>query len=97
VTEERAELSSSTDRWQRADAVLWRRTLVGVVVLPPRASEPLFLSGPAAAVWARLGRPITREELHVEVTRAFRDRDTVTKEVDYTLGQLRDLGGVCRL
>jgi hypothetical protein len=98
VTNDRIGLGELTTRWHRADAALWRRTLVGVVVLPPQASEPLVLSGPAAGAWERLGRPVTREALHLDVMQAFGDHDdSVKNEIDKTLGRLSDLGGVCRL
>ena len=43
--------------WARADDVLWRATIDGVVVLVPSADEPVVLGGPAAAVWHLLEHP----------------------------------------
>ncbi len=97
MTHDRTHAGELTPRWQRAEAVLWRRTLGGFVVFPLRASAPLELSGPAAEVWQLLARPVTRDELHTEVTDAFGDGDAVTNQVDHALGQLRDIGGVCRV
>ena len=70
--------------WCRADRVLWRRTLAGVVVLPTnRATEPVALRGPAAGIWELLAQPMTAADL-------------VAGDVGGALDLLLELGALCR-
>ena len=56
----------------RHPAALWRRTLDGVVVLPPEGDEPLHVSGPGHAIWQLLAEPATLDELTADVAALFR-------------------------
>lgn len=49
--------------WERSAEVLWRRTAVGVVVLPVDGSAAVSLEGFHAALWEAMLRPMTVEAL----------------------------------
>ena len=81
------------ERWRRGPAVLWRRSLDAVLVLPPAADEPLTLAGTGAALWDLLEAPASTDELVV----ALADRygvEPATVEVDLVpaLAELEMLG-----
>ena len=49
--------------WRRRPDAGWRATPVGVVLLPAARTDPVTVTGSAAAVWDLLAEPITRAEL----------------------------------
>ena len=61
----------------RADAVLTRRLLDGVIVLAPNASEPVRVSAPGEVLWSLLDEPCAIGDLVSELHHAYlvRNRD----------------------
>jgi Coenzyme PQQ synthesis protein D (PqqD) len=91
--------SEVTVRWRRADGVLWRRTVAGVVVLPAAeaTTEPYALSGAAAGIWELLSEPKTT----ADVIAAVAEQHTVAEAavagaVNGALDALLELGALCR-
>jgi hypothetical protein len=83
--------------WCRAARVLWRRTLAGVVLLPPDGAEPVALSGPAAGIWELLARPMTETDLVAALAATYQIREErVAGEVGPALDVLMELGALCR-
>jgi Coenzyme PQQ synthesis protein D (PqqD) len=88
----------STAPWCRAERVLWRRTLGGVVVLPPQAAtEPVALRGPAASIWELLAEPMTAADLVASLATTYQvHEEHVAGEVGGALDVLLELGALCR-
>jgi hypothetical protein len=84
--------------WCRAERVLWRRTLSGVVVLPLHGTdEPVELRGPAAGIWELLAEPMTVADLVAAVAAAYGvDEQQVANDVGEALDVLSELGALCR-
>jgi len=84
--------------WCRADRVLSRRTLGGVVVLPVHGTiEPVELRGPAAGIWELLAEPMTAADLVAALAAAYGvDEEQVANDVGEALDVLLDLGALCR-
>jgi hypothetical protein len=77
----------------RSDRNLWRAGDFGVVVLGPRASQPVTLDGTGAAVWDALERPCSRAELVDLLARTYRtDPTRIADDVDRLLTELMQLG-----
>jgi hypothetical protein len=86
-----------TVAWYRAERVLWRRTLDGVVVLPADGSEPVALHGPAAGIWELLARPMTEADLVATLATTYRvHEDDVAGDIGGALDVLLELGALCR-
>jgi hypothetical protein len=84
-------------RFQRDEATLSRRTIDGVVLLAPSASEPLVLEGAAAAMWELLATPMTVAGLVRELAGTYGvDGATITDDVDRTVTTLSGAGALCR-
>ena len=84
--------------WCRAEPVLWRRTLDGVVLLEARAeAEPVVLRGPAAAIWELLAQPMDDADLVATLATSYGvDRARVAPDVAVALATLADLGALQR-
>jgi hypothetical protein len=84
--------------WCRADRVVWRRTLGGVVVLPThRSTEPVALRGPAAEIWELLAEPMRASDLVAVLAETYRvGEHDVADDVAGALDLLSDLGALCR-
>ena len=88
----------ATLTWCRAETVLWRRTLGGVVVLPTGGTaEPMELRGPAAGIWELLAEPMTTADLVATLAAAYGvDEEQVEGDVGGALEVLGELGALCR-
>jgi hypothetical protein len=84
--------------WCRADRVLWRRTLAGVVVLPTlTTTEPVALRGPAAGIWELLAEPMTAADLVAAIAATYGvHEEQVANDVGGALDVLLELGALCR-
>jgi hypothetical protein len=93
--------------WRRAERVLWRRTLAGVVVLPARADavpgseagvpRPVALQGPAAGIWELLSVPMTHGALVTALATEYGVyEEQVATDVGGALEVLLELGALCR-
>ena len=87
-----------TETWRRAEPVLWRRTLAGVVVLPTRGRrEPVALDGPAAGLWELLAEPMSARDVVAALAETYEVEDTrVAGDVGAALDVLVELGALCR-
>ena len=56
-------LSTSSDRFERHPATLWRATSSGPVLLGPADDDPALVRGLAAVVWEVLDRPMAADDL----------------------------------
>ena len=90
--------AASTAPWSRADSVLWRRTLAGVVVLPVNGSaEPVVLRGAAAGIWELLAEPMRPGDLVAALAATYRvDEALVADDISAALDMLLELGALCR-
>lgn len=87
-----------TERWRRADGVLWRRSLDTVIVLPPQLDEPLTLATTGPAVWDALGSERPFDDLVEELARDHgAEPATVAPDVRALLEQLEAVGVVVRV
>jgi Coenzyme PQQ synthesis protein D (PqqD) len=90
----------SVAAWCRAERVLWRRTLDGVVVLPvhrPAAARPVALTGSAAGIWDLLAEPMTAADLVAALAATYGvHEERVADEVGGALETLLELGALCR-
>jgi hypothetical protein len=84
--------------WARAEQVLWRRTLRGVVVLPTLgATEPVALRGPAAGIWELLAEPMTAADLVAAMAATYGvHEEQVANDVGGALDVMLELGALCR-
>jgi Coenzyme PQQ synthesis protein D (PqqD) len=84
-------------RWCRAERVLWRRTLGGVVVLPVLGlTVPLALRGSAASIWELLAEPMTTADLVAMLAAAHGVHEAqVVEDVSGALDTLLELGVLC--
>jgi hypothetical protein len=83
-------------RFQRDDSTPWRRTIDGVVLLPPNATDPLRLEGGAASIWELLVTPLTVAEVVRELAGTYRvDGSVIIDEVDRTMRALEVAGALC--
>lgn len=80
---------------ERAPAVLWRRTLRGVLISVVGEEEPFLLTAPGDAMWAMIDRPMTRTEL-VDLLAASFDAParTIAGDVEPVLQILVDRGAL---
>jgi hypothetical protein len=85
--------AAATGPWVRRGDVGWRVTLDGLVLLPPRRSDPVTVAGSASAVWDLLAEPRSTTELAQCLSDRF-GADPATIELDLAplLVQLLDLG-----
>lgn len=75
--------------------VLSRRTLDGILLLPPRSPEVLLISGAGCAVWELLAEPATAGELAQELAEVYhRSVSDVANDVSRVLQQLADAGAL---
>ena len=56
-------MTSGTDCFVRDEAVLWRRVVDGVLLLPPESDELMLLTGSGGEIWHALERPRSATEL----------------------------------
>jgi Coenzyme PQQ synthesis protein D (PqqD) len=90
--------AEATLAWCRAEPVLWRRTLGGVVVLSAHGpAEPMELRGPAAGIWELLTEPMTTAELVATLAATYGiEAEQVAGDVGGALETLLELGALCR-
>ena len=82
--------------WHRAEGVVWRRTMDGIVVLPGHGQEPIALLGAAASMWELLAEPLTAEELVAALAEYYGvDAEQVSPEIRATLDGLLHRGALC--
>lgn len=82
--------------WCRAESVLWRRTLDGVVVLPASGGDPVALRGPAATIWELLAHPRSTSDLVATLADMYGVRaEQVANDVGGALDVLLELGALC--
>jgi hypothetical protein len=83
--------------WRRAETVLWRRTLDGVIVLAELdGAEPVALRGPAAEIWELLGQPVSVAALTTTLATRYRvPVSEIAADVDRTIDELSELGALC--
>lgn len=85
-------------RYARAEAVLWRRTVTAVVLLPLEDGEVFELAGTGAALWDLLAEPVTMGEAAVVLSRAFRTSpEQVAADIGPVLVELAGRGVVTEL
>jgi Coenzyme PQQ synthesis protein D (PqqD) len=89
--------SLRTVAWHRAETVLWRRTLDGVVVLGPAASaEPVALRGPAADIWELLTEPMSVAGLVAALADGYGVAgEGIADDVQRAVGALAEVGALC--
>lgn len=86
-------MTRDADRFVRADDVLWRRLLDGVLVLAGAASEPVRIASPGDAVWYLLAQPVTVEEMVETIAELFdAPADAVAADVHRVLEVLIEHG-----
>jgi Coenzyme PQQ synthesis protein D (PqqD) len=56
-------VTSGADSFVRDEAVLWRRVVDGVLLLPPGSDELMLLTGSGGEIWHALERPCSATEL----------------------------------
>lgn len=56
-------MTSGADSFVRDEAVLWRRVVDGVLLLPPGSDELMLLTGSGGEIWHALERPLSASEL----------------------------------
>ena len=82
-------------RWARAERVLYHHTVGHVLLLPRGEQQPLVVSGTGAAVWDRLARPCSVEELAGELAHEYgADAATIAADVEPVLRTLEAHGAV---
>ena len=85
--------ADATGPWVRRGDVGWRVTLDGLVLLPPRRSDPVTVAGSAPAVWDLLAEPRSTPELARSLAARFgADPATIEADLAPLLVQLLDLG-----
>lgn len=85
---------ASTERWVRADGVLWRHSFGELVALGCGAEDqPVRLNSTCAVLWHRLAEAATTAELVSELAARFdAEPEAIGDEVLAVLGHLADLG-----
>lgn len=56
-------MTSGGDSFVRDEAVLWRRVVDGVLLLPPESDELMLLTGSGGEIWHALERPLSMAAL----------------------------------
>ena len=56
-------MTNGADSFVRDEAVLWRRVVDGVLLLPPDSDELMLLTGSGGEIWHALERPRTMTAL----------------------------------
>lgn len=86
---------AAATRWQRDPRVLWRRSGLEVVLLPPEASECTVATGSAWHVWKYLDRPMSAEDLQAALTVELGiPEDAVADGIRLLLEMLRGCGAI---
>jgi hypothetical protein len=81
--------------WRRRAAVLWRRTLEAVVLLPVEGDEVVTLAGTGTEIWELLAEPRTLEALVTVLADAHAaDPAIVATDVEPVLERLVELAAV---
>jgi hypothetical protein len=84
--------------WRRRAAVLWRRTLNAVVLLPVEGGEVLTLVGTGTEIWELLAEPRTLESLVAVLADAHAaDPAVVSADVAPVLDRLVEVGALERV
>ena len=79
--------------WMRAEEVLWREVVDGVLLLAPGEQEPVVLSGSGVLVWERLAEPATGKVLAAWLADAYgQPPDTILEDLLPALADLEDRG-----
>lgn len=79
--------------WVRDDATLTRRTIDGMVLLPPDATEPFAVTGSGAVVWRLLDEPQSVETIVARLADAYaEDPARVAHDVRPLLDELIERG-----
>jgi hypothetical protein len=82
-------------RWRRHPAVLWRRSLDAVLLLPEHAAEPVTLEGTGVALWELLAEPATVAQLAAVLAEAHdADPAVVAADIEPVVAQLAALGAL---
>lgn len=86
------EVRSRTRGWVRAEGVLWRESVDGLLVLQPGSDEVILLEGSASLLWTVLEEPVELEEAaetlaHVHATGV----ETIAEDLKTILYELFDL------
>lgn len=78
--------------WARAEGVLWRHTLDGMVLLSLKGEEAVFLTGPAVMLWSMLvDGPLDRQEVCATLAGAYgADLASIEGDVDGVVAALTD-------
>jgi hypothetical protein len=79
----------------RSPDVLWRRTLDGVVLLPPSAPSPIHVVGAGWPIWQLLAEPIPRDELIDTIVSLYDDRPPgLEADLSHVIDQLTEVGAI---
>ena len=71
----------------------WRRSLDGVIVFPPDATDPLWLATPGDTIFELTAAPAHRGTLVDEVVARFAgDRERIRSETEAFIDHLVELG-----
>jgi hypothetical protein len=90
-----ADQSDGSTRLERMPTVLWRRTGRAVLLLPPRAEKPIWLTGTGVQLWESLSEPRTVDELARRLAREFAaDPRQVVMDLEPVLAELVGIGAV---
>ena len=86
-------IPTMAERWRRGPAVLWRRSLDAVLVLPPAVDDPLTLAGTGAGLWDLLAVPTSTDDLVDALAAQYAvDRRTVEIDIVPVLSELEAIG-----
>jgi hypothetical protein len=90
-------LPAGTVAWRRAETILWRRTLDGVLVLgPSESAEPVALRGPAADIWELLSEPATVAAIGEALADGYGvPVDRIAPDVQRAVAALSEVGALC--
>ncbi|HEX4490228.1 MAG TPA: PqqD family protein [Acidimicrobiia bacterium] len=86
-----------TVAWRRAETVLWRRTLDGVVVLgPAESAQPVALRGAAADIWELLEEPASVAVLGAALAHDYGvPVERIADDVERAVDALVKVGALC--
>jgi len=87
--------SARSRRWRRRDDVLWRRSLIGVVVLPGGADDPVALEGTGPELWDLLEAGRSLDDLAARLADQHgAEASLVATDIAPILSELEALGAI---
>jgi coenzyme PQQ synthesis protein D (PqqD) len=81
--------------YRRGPEVLWRNSADRVVLLPPKAANPISVDGPGQALWILLEEPQSADALEISLARQYAvDRAVVSEALVPLLDELVEAGAI---